>query len=100
MEIIIIICLLILIILNIVTIAYMRKNNNIPDNNTTEKLDVLKSYIDEQNRNNRIEINTTLSNALKNMSETLSQNQSVSSQNHAERLSSLDERINAFSQNN
>lgn len=100
MEIIIIICLLILIILNIVNIAYMRKNNNIPDNNTTEKLDILKSYIDEQNRNNRIEINTTLSNALKNMSETLSQNQSVVSQNQAERLSSLDERINAFSQNN
>lgn len=99
MEIIIIICLLLLIILNIIVIAYMRKNNSII-NNTTDSFDLFKNYINEQNRNTRIEINTTLSNSLKNMSETLSQNQSTYSQNQAERLHALDERINAFSQNN
>ena len=102
MDILIVILLLILIVLAIVNIMLLIKQSKAtPQNNNNEESialhNQLKEYISEQNRNNRIEINTTLTNSMKNMADLMAESQKVSNQNQIQQLSSLENRMENLS---
>ena len=105
MDILTVVLLLILIVLVIVNIMLLIKQSKaIPKNNNNEESIVLhnqlKEYISEQNRNNRIEINTTLTNSMKNMADLMAEGQKVSNQNQIQQLSSLEKRMENLSNSN
>ena len=105
MDILTVILLLILIVLAIVNIMLLIKQSKgtNPNNNNEESIALhnqLKEYISEQNRNNRIEINTTLTNSMKNMADLMAESQKVSNQNQIQQLSSLENRMENLSNSN
>ncbi len=105
MDILTVVLLLILIVLVIVNIMLLIKQSKaIPKNNNNEESialhNQLKEYISEQNRNNRIEINTTLTNSMKNMADLMAEGQKVSNQNQIQQLSSLEKRMENLSNSN
>lgn len=104
MDILIVIFLLILIVLAIINIMLLIKQSKATsqNNNNEESIALhnqLKDYISEQNRNNRIEINTTLTNSMKNMADLMAESQKVSNQNQIQQLSSLENRMENLSNN-
>ena len=105
MDILIVIFLLILIVLAIINIMLLIKQSKAtPQNNNNEESialhNQLKDYISEQNRNNRIEINTTLTNSMKNMADLMAESQKASNQNQLQQLSSLENRMENLSNSN
>lgn len=104
MDILTVIFLLILIVLAIINIMLLIKQSKAtPQNNIEESIALhnqLKDYISEQNRNNRIEINTTLTNSMKNMADLMAESQKASNQNQIQQLSSLENRMENLSNSN
>lgn len=98
----IIICLIILIILlilNIMVITKQSKNTNTKDssNEISTLGNELKNFISEQNRDNRVEINTTVNDSIRNMSDVLLRSQMSVNQTQSERLFEMEQRMESFS---
>lgn len=98
----IIICLIILIILlilNIMVITKQSKNTNVKDssNEISTLGNELKNFISEQNRDNRVEINTTVNDSIRNMSDVLLRSQMSVNQTQSERLFEMEQRMESFS---
>lgn len=104
MNILIVICLIILIILAVLNLlALIKQGRRDSETNSDEIIDLnnqLKEYISEQNRNNRIEINTTLTNSIRNMADIITDSQKASNNNQLQQLSSLEKRMENLSNSN
>lgn len=103
MDIFIVICLLVLIVLAILNLFFMLKKNTAENQDNDEILAMnnqLKEYIAEQNRNNRIEINTTLSNSVRNMADMITESQRASNEYQLKQLTSLENRVDSLSNSN
>lgn len=85
----------VILILNIIIIINSKKK---PDH--ASNTEDIKAYIDETNRNNRIEMNATVTNSVKNMAELLSEKQENSDNAQIKRLEQLEHRLSGFSSNN
>lgn len=95
---------LILILLAIANLIFLLKQNKSGEQNNSDEIadleDNLKDYISEQNRNNRIEINTTLTNSVRNMADMITESQKTSNENHIQQLTSLEKRVENLSYSN
>lgn len=104
MNILIVICLIILIILAVLNLlALIKQGRRDSETNSDEIIALnnqLKEYISEQNRNNRIEINTTLTNSIRNMADIITDSQKASNNNQLQQLSSLEKRMENLSNSN
>lgn len=98
----IIICLIILIILLILNIMVITKQNKTGDDNKQANEiptlgNELKNFISGQNRDNRVEINTTVNDSIRNMSDVLLRSQMSVNQTQSERLFAMEQRMESFS---
>lgn len=104
MDILIVVFMLILILLAIANLIFLLKQNKSGEQNNCDEIadleDNLKDYISEQNRNNRIEINTTLTNSVRNMADMITESQKTSNENHIQQLTSLEKRVENLSYSN
>lgn len=104
MDILIVVFMLILILLAIANLIFLLKQNKSGEQNNSDEIadleDNLKDYISEQNRNNRIEINTTLTNSVRNMADMITESQKTSNENHIQQLTSLEKRVENLSYSN
>lgn len=92
----IIIILVAILVLNIFLVVINRKKQC----ELNEHNDELKGYIDEENRNNRIEITATLTNSVKNMAEILAEKQELGDTAQTKQLQQLESRIESLSNSN
>lgn len=92
----IIIILVAIFVLNIFLVVINRKKQC----ELNEHNDELKGYIDEENRNNRIEITATLTNSVKNMAEILAEKQELGDTAQTKQLQQLESRIESLSNSN
>ena len=98
MDVLIAICIVLLAIILILNIIMIINSKRKPEHtNSTEDI---KAYIDEANRNNRIEMNATVTNSVKNMAELLAEKQENSDNAQIKRLEQLEHRLSGFSGNN
>lgn len=98
MDVLIAICIVLLTVILILNIIMIINSKRKPDHtNSTEDI---KAYIDEANRNNRIEMNATVTNSVKNMAELLAEKQENSDNAQIKRLEQLEHRLSGFSGNN
>lgn len=104
MDILMIICLIILILLTVANLFILmkqsRENNERNNDEIISLNNQLKEYISEQNRNNRIEINTTLTNSIRNMADIITDSQKTSNDNQLQQLSVLEKRMENLSNSN
>lgn len=104
MNILIVICLIILIILAVLNLLTLIKQGRRDSETNSDEIialnNQLKEYISEQNRNNRIEINTTLTNSIRNMADIITDSQKASNNNQLQQLSSLEKRMENLSNSN
>lgn len=92
----IVIILVAILVLNIFLVVINRKKQC----ELNEHNDELKGYIDEENRNNRIEITATLTNSVKNMAEILAEKQELGDTAQTKQLQQLESRIESLSNSN
>lgn len=98
MDVLIAICIVLLAVILILNIIMIINSKRKPEHtNSTEDI---KAYIDETNRNNRIEMNATVTNSVKNMAELLAEKQENSDNAQIKRLEQLEHRLSGFSSNN
>lgn len=97
MDILIIACFVILVVILVLNIILVINRKQQKHN---FYIDDLKSYIDEKNRNNRIEINTTVTNSVKNMAELLAEKQEIGDNAQNKQLKQLENRIESLSNSN
>lgn len=98
MDVLIAICIVLLAVILILNIIMIINSKRKPEHtNSTEDI---KAYIDEANRNNRIEMNATVTNSVKNMAELLAEKQENSDNAQIKRLEQLEHRLSGFSGNN
>lgn len=98
MDVLIAICMVLLTVILILNIIIIINSKRKPEHtNSTEDI---KAYIDEANRNNRIEMNATVTNSVKNMAELLAEKQENSDNAQIKRLEQLEHRLSGFSGNN
>ena len=98
MDVLIAICMVLLTVILILNIIIIINSKKKPEHtNSTEDI---KAYIDEANRNNRIEMNATVTNSVKNMAELLAEKQENSDNAQIKRLEQLEHRLSGFSGNN
>lgn len=98
MDVLIAICIVLLTVILILNIIIIINSKRKPEHtNSTEDI---KAYIDEANRNNRIEMNATVTNSVKNMAELLAEKQENSDNAQIKRLEQLEHRLSGFSGNN
>lgn len=98
MDVLIAICMVLLAVILILNIIMIINSKRKPERtNSTEDI---KAYIDEANRNNRIEMNATVTNSVKNMAELLAEKQENSDNAQIKRLEQLEHRLSGFSGNN
>lgn len=98
MDVLIAICIVLLTVILILNIIMIINSKRKPEHtNSTEDI---KAYIDEANRNNRIEMNATVTNSVKNMAELLAEKQENSDNAQIKRLEQLEHRLSGFSSNN
>lgn len=98
MDVLIAICIVLLAVILILNIIIIINSKRKPEHtNSTEDI---KAYIDETNRNNRIEMNATVTNSVKNMAELLAEKQENSDNAQIKRLEQLEHRLSGFSSNN
>lgn len=98
MDVLIAICIVLLAVILILNIIIIINSKRKPEHtNSTEDI---KAYIDEANRNNRIEMNATVTNSVKNMAELLAEKQENSDNAQIKRLEQLEHRLSGFSGNN
>lgn len=98
MDVLIAICIVLLTVILILNIIIIINSKRKPEHtNSTEDI---KAYIDETNRNNRIEMNATVTNSVKNMAELLAEKQENSDNAQIKRLEQLEHRLSGFSGNN
>lgn len=98
MDVLIAICIVLLAVILILNIIMIINSKKKPEHtNSTEDI---KAYIDEANRNNRIEMNATVTNSVKNMAELLAEKQENSDNAQIKRLEQLEHRLSGFSGNN
>lgn len=98
MDVLIAICIVLLTVILILNIIMIINSKRKPEHtNSTEDI---KAYIDEANRNNRIEMNATVTNSVKNMAELLAEKQENSDNAQIKRLEQLEHRLSGFSGNN
>lgn len=104
MNILIVICLIILILLAVANLfVLMKRSEGDKETNNDEIIALnnqLKEYISEQNRNNRIEINTTLTNSIRNMADIITDSQKISNDNQLQQLTALEKRMEKLSDSN
>lgn len=108
MEVMLAICIVLLaavIILNIMILSAQRNAENQRNSaDSSEKIisaiDSQREYINDKNRENRVEINTVVSNLFYNMSDTLSSSQSNMLQSSNARLEAVDKRLDSLSKSN
>lgn len=105
MDILIVIFLLILIVLTVANLFLLMKQSKREEHsdNSDEIIALhnqMKEYIAEQNRNNRIEINTTLTNSIRNMADLITESQKSSNENQIQQLTSLEKRVENLSDSN
>lgn len=105
MDVLIIIFLLILIVLTVANLFFLLKQNKREEqgnsnNEIVALYNQMKEYISEQNRNNRIEINTTLTNSIRNMADLITESQKSSNENQIKHLTSLEKRVENLSDSN
>lgn len=104
MDILIVVFLLILIVLVIMNLMLLLKQSKGQRQSNGEEIAELKSdlqeYISEQNRNNRIEINTTLTNSIKNMADIITEGQRSSNEYQLKQLGLLEKRVENLSNSN
>lgn len=94
MEIMLIICILLLIIVIVANIFLILKVKNLGNNNSTEQLELmLKDYINQENRNTRVELNSIMSNLITTMSENITNNQSTLDTQRNSQLDSMDKSL-------
>lgn len=98
MDVLIAICMVLLAIILILNIIMIINSKRKPDH--TNNTEDIKAYIDETNRNNRIEMNATVTNSVKNMAELLAEKQENSDNAQIKRLEQLEHRLSGFSSNN
>lgn len=98
MDVLIAMCTVLLAVILILNIIMIINSKRKPEHtNSTEDI---KAYIDEANRNNRIEMNATVTNSVKNMAELLAEKQENSDNAQIKRLEQLEHRLSGFSGNN
>lgn len=98
MDVLIAICIVLLAVILVLNIIMIINSKRKPEHtNSTEDI---KAYIDEANRNNRIEMNATVTNSVKNMAELLAEKQENSDNAQIKRLEQLEHRLSGFSSNN
>ena len=108
MEVMLAICIVLLAALIVIGImilsAQRRIENQKNSSDNSEKIisaiDGQREYIDDKNRENRVEINTVISNLFYNMSDTLSGSQSNLLQSSNARLEAVDKRLDSLSKSN
>ena len=98
MDVLIAICIVLLAVILILNIIIIINSKSKPDH--TNNTEDIKAYIDETNRNNRIEMNATVTNSVKNMAELLAEKQENSDNAQIKRLEQLEHRLSGFSSNN
>lgn len=98
MDVLIAICMVLLAVILILNIIMIINSKKMPDH--TNNTEDIKAYIDETNRNNRIEMNATVTNSVKNMAELLAEKQENSDNAQIKRLEQLEHRLSGFSSNN
>lgn len=98
MDVLIAICIVLLAVILILNIIMIINSKRKPDH--TNNTEDIKAYIDETNRNNRIEMNATVTNSVKNMAELLAEKQENSDNAQIKRLEQLEHRLSGFSSNN
>ncbi|MEE0061359.1 MAG: DNA recombination protein RmuC [Acutalibacteraceae bacterium] len=99
MDIFMLLCVIALIVLTAINLILLLKIKEKPTDDT-QNYNQLKEYISEQNRNNRIEINTTLNNSIKNMAEVLAESQKLSNDTQNQKLALLEQRMEKLSDTN
>ncbi len=99
MDIFMILSVVALVALTAINLILLLKIKNNPTDDT-QQYNQLKEYISEQNRNNRIEINTTLNNSIKNMAEVLTESQKLSNDAQNQKLALLEQRMEKLSDTN
>ena len=104
MDILIVVFLLILIVLVIMNLMLLLKQSKGQGQGNGDEIAELKNnlqeYISEQNRNNRIEINTTLTNSIKNMADIITEGQRSSNEYQLKQLGLLEKRVENLSNSN
>lgn len=91
MEIVLAICLLLLVIVIISNIFLVLKIKDLNTNNSTEQLEsVLKDYINQENRNTRVESNYIISNLITTMSDNITNTQYMLDTQRNSQLDSMD----------
>lgn len=105
MDVLIVIFLLILIVLTVANLFFLlkqskREEHSNSNNEIVALYNQMKEYIAEQNRNNRIEINTTLTNSIRNMADLITESQKSSNENQIQQLTSLEKRVDNLSDSN
>ena len=108
MEIMLAICIVLLaalIVIGIMILSAQRRIENQKNSaDNSEKIisaiEGQREYINDKNRENRVEINTVISNLFYNMSDTLSGSQSNMLQSSNARLEAVDKRLDSLSKSN
>ena len=104
MDILIVVFLLILIVLVVANLMLLLKQSKGQGQCNGDEIAELKSnlqeYISEQNRNNRIEINTTLTNSIRNMADMITEGQRSSNEYQLKQLGLLEKRVENLSNSN
>ena len=100
MDIFIAICVIVMVVLTVINLMVLLKIKAAEPADNTENYNQLKEYISEQNRNTRIEINTTLNNSIKNMAEVLAESHKLSNEAQNKNLALLEKRMEKLSDTN
>lgn len=100
MDIFIAICVIVMVVLTVINLMVLLKIKAAEPADNTENYNQLKECISEQNRNTRIEINTTLNNSIKNMAEVLAESHKLSNEAQNKNLALLEKRMEKLSDTN
>lgn len=97
MELLQIICIALVLLVLIINITLFTKLKGMK--NTTD-IEIIKEYIAQQNRENRIEITNTMANSVKNISDILSEQQMSTAKLQHQRLENMEQKLNSFALTN
>ena len=97
MELLQIICIALVLLVLIINIILFTKLKGMK--NTTD-IEIIKEYIAQQNRENRIEITNTMANSVKNISDILSEQQMSTAKLQHQRLENMEQKLNSFALTN
>lgn len=87
---------LILLVINLITLKKQQSNEGV----SSQDISRLQKYMEEQNRNMRMELTSIVQSSVKSMGDMLGENQQNGARSQADRLTLMEQRLNTFAMEN